>query len=270
MSEQYVIGEGVILDTRPASFLSRGLGSLLDAVIYVSLCFTTLIVLSSTGNFPAGYEAQVIICSLVFFLVVLPTTVEALWRGRSVGKLAAGLCVVRDDGGPIGLRHAFIRAMVGVLELYFTAGAFAVVTALTNDRGKRLGDLLAGTYAIRVRSKKAHNIELLVPAPLVAWVSTAEISKFPDGLGLSARQFLERRFQMTPHSRAMMAESYAQKLALHVAPSPPFPVPAEEYITAVVAERSRREAVLETQRLERAHIVQARMNSLPYGVRSGS
>lgn len=270
MSEQYVIGEGVILDTRPASFLSRALSTMLDFVIYGLAMSVTFIVIVATETLAEGYEAQVIICTLVFFLVLLPALVESLSRGRSVGKLALGISVVRDDGGPITFRHSFIRALVGFLELYMTFGAVAIVASLSNDRGKRLGDLLAGSYVIRVRARKIRDTELVIPPPLMQWISNAEISKFPDGLGLAARDFLERRFAMTPHARAIMANDFSQKLSEHVAPAPPFPVPPEEYITAVVAERARREGSLEATRLSRAQRVQERMDTLPFGVEQGS
>ncbi len=267
MSEQYVIGEGVILDARPASFMTRILGYLLDALVYGIVLFVGILVMENAGWLLYDYETQSVILLLVFAFVLLPTIIETLSRGRSLGKLATGVRVVRDDGGPISARHAFIRAIVGVGELWLTLGAVALVVSFTNDRAKRCGDLLAGTYVIRVRSKKAKLEQLMVPPPLVNWISNAEISKFPDGLGLSARQFLERRWNMTPQSRATMALTFYNQLSVHVAPQPPFNVPPEEYITAVIAERSRRESVLEQQRLSRAQLIQQRMNTLPFGIR---
>ena len=43
---------------------------------------------------------------LVVTLIVYPVTFETLLRGRTPGKAAMGLRVVRDDGGPIGFRQA--------------------------------------------------------------------------------------------------------------------------------------------------------------------
>ena len=43
-------------------------------------------------------------------------------RGRSLGKLAVGGRIVRTDGGASGFRQAFIRALVGVFEIWFTVG----------------------------------------------------------------------------------------------------------------------------------------------------
>ena len=60
--------------------------------------------------------------SVVLCFVVVPAAVETLSRGRSLGKLAAGLRIVRDDGGAIRFRHAVIRALIGFLEIYLTFG----------------------------------------------------------------------------------------------------------------------------------------------------
>ena len=58
--------------------------------------------------------------------------------------MALGLRVVRDDGGPIRFRHALVRGLVGVVEIWLTVGAVALVVSLASSQGKRLGDFLAG------------------------------------------------------------------------------------------------------------------------------
>lgn len=267
MSEQYVIGEGVILDARPTSFMVRALACAIDWIIYLIAATIILITLIQLDLFSQNFGAQMAIIAVVTFFILLPMTVETLTRGRSIGKWALGISVVRDDGGPIGLRQAFIRASTGFGELWLTVGSVAIVAAISNDRGKRIGDMLAGTYVIRVRAKKSKSLPLEVPTPLVGWISNAEISKLPDGLAVAARQFLERRWKMNPVARETMARNFRAQLTTRVAPNPPFFVPDEEYILAVIAERSSRESVLETTRLERATVVQAQMDKLPYGIR---
>ena len=64
--------------------------------------------------------------------------------------------VIRDDGGPIRLRHAAVRALVGFFELWLLLGGLAFVTSLLNDRGKRVGDYLAGTCVARMRGVLRH------------------------------------------------------------------------------------------------------------------
>ena len=91
-----------------------------------------------------GQFAAVNVATFVLFLIVAPITVETLSHGKSLGKLAVGARIVRDDGGAIGLRHAFVRGLIGVFENYT---GFAFIVGLFNSKAKRLGDMLAGTYS---------------------------------------------------------------------------------------------------------------------------
>src|SRR5690606_8504858 len=116
-----------------------------------------------------------LIVLMVLVMAGIPITLETLTPGRTVGKMITGLRVVRDDTGPIGLRHATIRALAGTVELWLTFGGLAVLAAATNERRRRLGDLLAGTYVVRDRFR-LH----LAPAPqaspqLAGWARAADI-----------------------------------------------------------------------------------------------
>ena len=50
----------------------------------------------------------------VLTLVGYPLVFESATRGRSLGKMAMGLRVVSDDGGPERFRQALFRALAGV------------------------------------------------------------------------------------------------------------------------------------------------------------
>lgn len=266
MYEQHIIGEGVILDSRPASFMSRGLGWLID------ICVLFLVFLA-IGRFTPLFEwmsssagSAFAIALLAFITVILPACIETLSRGRSLGKWAMGTQIIRDDGGPISARHAFIRASVGLGELWLTLGCVALFSSLFNNRGKRLGDFLAGTYAVRVRVPKRTRFTLQPTPALTPWVSQAEISKFPDGLALSARQFLSKAGSMHPGSRAATGNELVAALSRFVQPQPPFPVAPEDFIASVVAERARREIIVENRRSQRKNSLQHTLEKLPLGI----
>lgn len=53
---------------------------------------------------------------------MLAVSVETLSRLKSLGQLVMGLRIVWDDGGSIRFRHAFIRGMLAVLEIYLLPG----------------------------------------------------------------------------------------------------------------------------------------------------
>jgi uncharacterized RDD family membrane protein YckC len=163
-----VTGEAVALDLRTAALPSRVLAGLLDALLQLVL----LVVLLGTVEAVAGSasEAAAAALSLVVVVAVLiaaPALFETLLRGRTPGKAAMGLRVVRDDGGPIGFRHAFVRALAGAfLErpgiTLFVAG---VITMLINRRSKRLGDLLAGTVVLQERVAARGGAVAVMPPP---------------------------------------------------------------------------------------------------------
>ena len=141
-----ITGEAVVLELRPASFAARALGLLLDVLVNAALLVLILLAVAAAGDEldQAAVQALVLV-SVVLCLVIVPAAVETLTRGLSLGKLAAGLRIVRDDGGAIRFRHAVIRALIGFLEIYLTFGGVAIAVALFDDRSRRHGDIVAGT-----------------------------------------------------------------------------------------------------------------------------
>ncbi|MCB7137218.1 RDD family protein [Cellulosimicrobium marinum] len=267
MRDGILIGEGVVLDARPASFISRALGAIIDVVTIGALLWAFLLVTAGTMSVvePDLATAAVIVI-MVVVMVVVPTTVETLSRGRSLGKLALGIRVVRDDGGPVRFRHAFLRALVGVGELWLTLGSVALIASLTNDKGKRLGDMAAGTYAIRVRGGRPTLAPLVMPPHLAAWAGHADMRRLPDGLALAARQFLSRADRLHPASRERLGRQLAGQVERFVAPGPPPGTHPELFLLAVLSERrdrdwvtARRAQVLAAEQAETLH-------RLPYSV----
>jgi uncharacterized RDD family membrane protein YckC len=259
-----VTGEAVLLENQPASVVTRMLGAVIDVVTTWTVGLLVLIPLTaSTGE---SLAPAVGIVLLVVLLIGVPVTVETLSRGRSLGKLATGTRVVRDDGGPDRFRQAFARALVGVGEIWFTFGFVALVASMSNAKGKRLGDVLAGTYVVRVRGARA-----LAPLPpvdpvLAVWARTADVARLPDGLALAARQFLGRANGLDPASRASLGRDLAGRAEPFVAPGPPWGTHPESFLAAVLAERRDREWAAAVRRLDGQLSSSGTANRLPYGV----
>lgn len=252
-----VTGEAVVLDLRPASFATRALAWALDALVLllaaVALFVATAAVADSLDDAAVSALALVVFVGL---LVGVPVTVETLTRGRSLGKLAAGLRVVRDDGGPVRVRQALVRALLSYPEIWLSAGSVALITSLSNPRGKRLGDLLAGTYVIRDRAPVPVP-PVPMPPELAGWAAGTDLGRVPDRLAQACRAFLGRAPRLHPQSRTQLGMQLAGQLSRYVAPSPPGAVDPERYLAAVLAERRRRDLVRlhreAVVRQERAH-----------------
>jgi uncharacterized RDD family membrane protein YckC len=261
-----ITGEAVVLELRPASFAARALGLLLDMALSIILLVAILMGVAAAGeDLDDAAMRALVVASVVFCLVIVPVAVETLSRGLSLGKLAAGLRVVREDGGAIRFRHALIRGLTGFLEIYLTFGGLAIAVALFNDRSRRLGDLMAGTYAIRSRVPVEASSPVLVPPRLRSWATAADIGRIPDATARRASQFIRQAGRMAPLSRASMAESIATELAGHVAPPPPAGTSPDDYLAAVVAERRSRELAKLSQARRRSAETGERLHRLPFG-----
>ncbi len=262
-----VTGEGVLLDTRPTSFAARVLASVVDLLLLVVVGIVLLLVLGRADISLDESGARILLVVLLATVTVIwPTALETLTRGRSLGKLVVGIRIVRDDGGPIRFRQALVRALVGLGELWLSLGSVALICSIVQPQGKRVGDLLAGTYAVRVRGRAPARGLVEMPLHLAAWASSADLRRLPDGLALSVRQFLLRTAMLHPASRAQLGDRLAAEVARYVAPGPPPGTHPEYFLAAVLAERRERERAVAERTAVRAAAESARLARLPHAV----
>ncbi|MEV5979352.1 RDD family protein [Streptomyces sp. NPDC052114] len=243
MSE-LVTGEAVALELRPAKLPSRALAVLIDLVVaWAVYLAVTIGIIASTSSLDDAAAAAVAVAGFVLVLVGGPIAVETLSRGRSLGKLACGLRVVRDDGGPIRFRHALVRGAVGVVEILMTFGVVACIASLVSARGRRVGDVFAGTLVVRERVPVAQSAFVPPPPPWLAGrFAGLDLSGVPEGLWLAIRQYLTRMGQLDPQVGWAMAERLAGDLVERTGTPAPQGVPPAAYLAAVVHERQARDA----------------------------
>lgn len=239
-----VTGEAVVLELRLAKVASRMLSLSIDLAVQVTLLFAGLLVIGGLADSVDDAASAAIISGfLVSVIVGYPVAFETLSRGRTLGKMALGLRVVREEGGPARFRHALVRGLTAVIEIWITLGAVALVVSLASSKGKRLGDYLAGTVVVRERVPGASAYFVAMPPQLAGWASRLDLSRLPDDLALAARQFLARSAELAPEVRESMGARLAASVAACISPPTPPGVPAWAVLSAVLAERRRREAV---------------------------
>jgi uncharacterized RDD family membrane protein YckC len=242
-TDDLVTGEAVALDLPAASLGSRIASGLIDVAVTLGLLLALILGLVVAALQTDEALIQVaMIAAIVVSLVVFPTTIETLTRGKSLGKLALGQRTVRDDAGPISFQHAFVRSLVGVVEIYLFLGGPAFFSALISPNGKRLGDHAAGTYVVRDRVRLNLPLPTAMPPPLAAWAAQADMAALPTGLALAVRQFLGRLPQIDPASRATIGGRLAVQVSEYVAPAPPPGTPPEAFLAAVIAARRDRDS----------------------------
>ncbi|MGW8811673.1 RDD family protein [Gordonia terrae] len=251
--DDLVSGEAVALALPPANIGYRILSGIIDVLLGFGLwLFLWWLSFKVAGE---AWRGTINTLIPIVAVVALPTLLETLTPGKSVGHLVLGLRTVRDDAGPTGFRHSLTRALIGFVELYACLGLPALISAAISRRNKRLGDLLAGTYVIRDRHRLVEQAPIDMPPGLTSWAVSADMAALPDRLAVIIRQFLNGRHGMKPEPRAHAARRIVFDVAPFVAPAPPPVAPFEDVLSAIMAERRRRD----TERLAREAELRARL-----------
>ena len=251
-AERLVNGEAVEVDIRYAGLGSRGLALLLDIGVQAALMVTLILLALLTFSVMPGdlvdeafISATVLVVAITVF-VAYPTLMETFTDGRSLGKRAVGLRVVREDGGPIRLRHALTRALVGLavewpgLLMPLLTWVVSMTTMMFSPQGRRLGDLAAGTFVIHERTPATWGWVPPMPPHLASWAATLDLSGLDDNLAMAARHYLARSHQIREPHNGRLRYGLANEFSTRLAQPPPPSTPAWFFLAAVLAERRRR------------------------------
>jgi uncharacterized RDD family membrane protein YckC len=240
MSE-VVTGDAVVLDVQIAQLPVRAASALIDiTVIFICYVLGLMLWAATLTQFDTALSAAVLLIFTVLVVVGYPLAFETATRGRSVGKIAMGLRVVSEDGGPERFRQALFRALASVVEIWMLAGSPAVICSIFSTKGKRIGDVFAGTVVVSERGPRLSPPPMMPPS-LAWWASSLQLSGLSAGQAEVARQFLSRAPQLDVQLRLQMAYRIAGDIVSSIAPPPPPGAPPELVLAAVLAERHRRE-----------------------------
>ncbi len=248
-----VSGEGVSLELNHAGLGSRTIAAAIDIGVQIAALFLLVVVTSQLGGGDSDAQAATVLVELVLVLAGYPIAFEWLSHGRTLGKLAMGLRVLRDDGGPIGFRQALVRGLAGFLiekpgiVLGGLGTAIGLITIGTSASSKRVGDMMAGTFVLNERAGPAATLrplEFWVPPELYGWAQSLDLSGVTEPLALALRQFVARAPQMSPAAQVALGEGFRAQLSAVLAPPAPPGVPTPLLLTTVLAERRRRSSLM--------------------------
>lgn len=105
---------------------------------------------------------------------------EMFWNGRSPGKAALRLRVVKLDGSKPAFSNYMLRWLLRIIDITLTSGALALVTILMNGRGQRLGDLAASTTVISEKQQVNFSQTLLMDIPEDYKPTYPQVTVFTD------------------------------------------------------------------------------------------
>ncbi len=186
---------------------------LIDTLIQAALLLLVFFVFQADGALGTVEVVFFSVSLFVIFWVYYPIF-EGLWKGRTPGKRAQRLRVVRTDGHPAGFAPIMVRNLVRIVDV-FLLPFVAVICIVVTRRAQRLGDLAAGTMVVREQPAVAPQPLDLGGRrrPLLQGFDIAHLSEREYDL---IRSFLARRDTLTPEARAQLANQLAEALLQRV------------------------------------------------------
>lgn len=217
--------ESVELEFTLAGIGNRALALLID---YIGWGLILLVFLITWGVFSVQLSALftstilaqwlVAIAALIFFLIYVGYFIffEVLWQGQTPGKRYTKIRVIREDGRPVGLSQATLRALLRPVDDICFLGAFLIILS---QREKRLGDWAAGTIVIQEELTVAATfavsraaVELAKQLPQMAEVTRL----LPDDFAV-IREYLQRRGTLQLKARNQLSLQLARQVKVIIA-----------------------------------------------------
>lgn len=229
---QFVTPENIEVSYEIAGIGSRFIAALIDHAVQlgiilglglvgmsISAAFAFVPILNRSA--PLWVFAVV---GLVIFAVFFGyfSAFELLWAGRTPGKKAVGLRVVRDGGYPIDPYASIVRNLVRIADFIPPIYGAGLVSIFFSAEYKRLGDWAAGTIVIKERPPAHLGGRQGPPSPMVTHylpmiknVDLITREEFD-----SIRRFVERRNELEipvqAHIAMRLAIPLLRKLGLEI------------------------------------------------------
>src|SRR6266487_3494038 len=142
--------ERVSFDYQVAGLGTRAIAQILDLLILSAVLLALLFAALAVGQTSLEVLAYLMVI-IGGFVVVFGYfwACEAFWSGQTVGKKVFRLRAVGDRGEPMTFVQAGIRNVVRIVDFLPYGYGVGLVTLFVNGRGKRLGDLAAGTIVVK-------------------------------------------------------------------------------------------------------------------------
>jgi uncharacterized RDD family membrane protein YckC len=218
--------ERVSFDYQVAGLGTRAIAQILDlliiSVILAAVYFVALAI-SIVGSVTATLVALIGSFVVIFGYFWLS---ESLWSGQTIGKKAFRLRAVGDRGEPLTFAQAGIRNIVRIVDFLPYAYGVGLIVLFANGKGKRLGDLAAGTIVVKDSDHvwlwqlpgarwPAAGAPLTPPPPAYAPASAAELTlrRLDPEVRRFVASYARRRPELSMEVRVRLATQVQSSLS---------------------------------------------------------
>lgn len=209
--------EQVVVSYSVAGVGSRAAAALIDYAICLAALIAIVILARLAMGSLGGTAARQLTTPWVFALLTVVqfailwgyyVLFEGLRDGQTPGKRQLGLRVVQDGGYSVSFAASAVRNIVRVVDMqpaiFYLVG---IVSVALSRRGKRLGDVVAGTFVVQERLTRAPP----AAAPVGAG-GTPPVAALTDDEFALLEHYVARRSALDPARRAELAGRLSARL----------------------------------------------------------
>lgn len=142
--------QNISLEQSVASIGERIVAQLIDYLLFAAYGIIVSIIYKIISVI-FNLESVIIPILLMLPILFYDLFCEVYFNGQNVGKRAMKLKVVTVDGSQPEFMAYFIRWMFRIVDTVSSFGSVATLTIIFNGKGRRLGDIAAGTRVIRLK-----------------------------------------------------------------------------------------------------------------------
>jgi uncharacterized RDD family membrane protein YckC len=178
--EQFQIetAQNISISQNTAHLGDRMLAFLIDTFIIIAYYILIIIILVSLDMDMGDSWAIYLLLSLPAFLYYL--LLETFTNGRTIGKVAIKIRVVKLDGSNPNFGNYFVRWIMRIVDITLSSGGVAVLTFLIRGQGQRVGDIAAGTTVISEKKRVSLRDTLLQDLPIDYIPRFPQVTVFSD------------------------------------------------------------------------------------------
>ncbi len=153
-----VTTQNVAINFENASIGERILAFVLDmiikalyaiAVFFIIHTFNLNYFLNQLDNWSSSALYLLVFLPVIFYTLFF----EIFTQGRTPGKMALKIKVIKIDGYQAQVGDYMIRWVFRLIDILISSGVLGMISIMLTDRKQRLGDLVAGTAVISTKQR---------------------------------------------------------------------------------------------------------------------
>jgi uncharacterized RDD family membrane protein YckC len=204
--------ERVLVEHEVAGVGSRAVAQLIDMLVLMVVGGVVFVGAAALST--AGVPSWLLVTLLFVLFGGLPLAYFTLFewrRGATPGKRSMRIRVVTEQGTPIGARESLVRNLLRLIDFLPAFYVLGGIVATASSRSQRLGDMAAGTIAIRPPRRTGAKVRRHASFVELTTTQQADGDLSPELLAV-IESFVSRRKKLSPEARSQLAARIARNI----------------------------------------------------------